>query len=172
MVTARRGHGPRALAATVDRLTRPVFRRRGFAEGAVLTDWPAIVGPHLAARTAPEKVVPGGPRGEGTLHLRIEDGALALELQHLEPVLVERINGYFGYHAVSRLRFVQGPLPRPRTPPPRRAPAPLTPAEQARLQDLLAGVEDDVLRERLESLGRAVLGRAGRGGSGAVGKDD
>ena len=161
MATTRNGRGPRALAATVDRLTRPVFRRRGFAEGAVLTDWPAIVGEHLAKRTAPEKVVPGGPRGEGTLHLRIEDGSLALELQHLEPILLERINGYFGYRAVSRLRIVQGPLPPPRQTPPRRTLSPLAPTEQARLEDLLAGIEDEELRARLESLGKAVLGRAG-----------
>lgn len=161
MTTTRRGGGPRALSATLDRLTRPVFRRRGFAEGAVLTDWPAIVGTHLAERSAPEKIVPAGPRGEGTLHLRIKDGALALELQHLEPILLERINGYFGYRAVSRLRMIQGPLPPQNVAPPSRTPAPLEPDENARLEDLLAGVEDDALRERLESLGRAVLGRAG-----------
>jgi hypothetical protein len=161
MTTTRSGHGPRALAATVDRLTRPIFRHRGFAEGAILTDWPAIVGDNLAKRTAPEKVVPAGPRGEGTLHLRIEDGALALELQHLEPVLIERVNGYFGYRAVSRLRMIQGPLPPPKQMPRGRSRAPLTPAAQAHLDDLLAGIEDDELRARLQSLGQAVLGRVG-----------
>jgi hypothetical protein len=161
MATTRSGRGPRALATTVDRLTRPIFRRRGFAEGAILTDWPAIVGDHLAKRTAPEKVVPGRPGSEGTLHLRIEDGALALELQHLEPVLIERVNGYFGYRAVSRLRMIQGPLPPPRQMPAERSRAPLAPAAQGHLDDLLAGIEDDELRARLQSLGEAVLGREG-----------
>ena len=31
----------------------------------------------------------------------------ATELQHLEPQVLERINGFFGYAAVKRLRLIQ-----------------------------------------------------------------
>ena len=57
-------------------------------------------------------------------------GAMALELQHQTPMLLERINSYFGYRAVAQLRLVQGSLRRH----PQRKTAklpPLAPADRA-----------------------------------------
>jgi hypothetical protein len=154
-----RGRGPRALAATVADITRPLFSRRGFADGAIVNEWPAIVGAHFAAHSAPEKIVAASGGGaEGTLHVRIDSGSLAIELQHLEPLLIERINGYFGYRAVARLKLLQGPLPKRRkaSPP---AVRPLEPGEEEELVRHLCTVDDPELRQALESLGRAVIGR-------------
>ena len=52
----RRARGPRALAATMPKVTRALFRARGFAESGVLTDWPDIVGRPLADHTSPERL--------------------------------------------------------------------------------------------------------------------
>ena len=158
-INRRRGGGPRALAAVVAAVTRPLFGRRGLADGAIVGDWAAVVGPRLAELSAPERIVyPRGERRQGTLHLRVAGGSLAVELQHLEPLVVERVNGYFGYQAVARLKLIHGPLPAPE---PTATPAPraLTPAEDEMLRRLLAGVEDRELQGALESLGRAVRAR-------------
>ncbi len=161
---ARRGAGPRALAAVIDRITRPLFGRRGFADGAVIADWPAIVGPRLAADSAPERIdFPRGQRTDGTLRLRVAGGSLATELQHLEPVLVERVNGYFGYRAVARVRLVQGPVTERAEAPPRR-PEPETDHPDPDLAARLAEVGDPELRAALEALGRSLAARRdGRG---------
>jgi hypothetical protein len=150
--------GQRATLNTlVRRLTRPLFGKRGFADGRVVADWAEIVGALLARSSLPIRIVyPPGTRTDGTLHLKVASGGPATELQHLEPVLIERINGHFGYRAVARLRLVQGPLPPP--PPTRQAPLPLDAEAEARLASALAGVADPSLRARLESLGRSVLG--------------
>ncbi|MFQ5784036.1 MAG: DUF721 domain-containing protein [Alphaproteobacteria bacterium] len=151
MKTPRRGGGPRGLAATLPKVTRTMFRARGFAEAGVLTDWPDIVGRPLADFTCPERLTP-----DGTLKVRV-GGGWALELKHLEPALIERIAGYFGYRAVTRLALVQGPLPRR---PERRARRlrPLDAGEEAALAARLAATGDGDLRAALERLGRAVLG--------------
>lgn len=157
----RSGRGPRALAAMVSKITRKVLKQRGFAEAGIITDWPAIVGAELALESAPEKLVyPPGERLGGVLHIRVA-GALATELQHLEPLVIERINGYFGYRAVARLRLLQGPLPVEETAPPpvRRR---LEPGEEAALREGLAEVPDDDLKAALERLGRAVMAKANR----------
>jgi hypothetical protein len=107
----------------------------------------------------PERIAfPPGMRNGGTLHLRVGNGVAATTLQHLKPVLIERINGYFGYAAVVRLRLIQRPLPpRPAAPRPRvRA---LRGDEEARLKTCLESVPDGDLREALDALGRAILGR-------------
>ena len=157
--------GMRALAEAIAKPTGPAFRRHGFADGAIIAEWPAIVGEDLAAHSAPEKIsYPHGRTSEGTFRLRIGRGGLATALQHLGPVVIERINGYFGYRAVARLQFVHGPLPE-RSPPKRQPPRTLTADQETGLADALAGVEDPKLRDVLERLGRSIIGRA-TGGSG------
>ncbi|MEE8189487.1 MAG: DciA family protein [Kiloniellales bacterium] len=153
--------GLRAVAATLPRVAKRALGRRGFAEGGLAVEWPSIVGEELAARCLPSKVAVARPgrRAEGTLTLRVVPG-FATELQHLAPLILERVNGYFGYSAIGRLQLQQGPLPARR--PPRRPPEPpLSPEEEAELKDRLAGVEDEELRGALERLGRAVRQQPG-----------
>ena len=146
-----------ALAVTLTRITDTALRKRGFAQSAVITNWAEIVGAELADHTAPQKLAfPRGGRGGGTLHVRVA-GALATELQHLAPVVLERINTYFGYQAVARLALEQGPLP-PRRETGRRPPAPAPDAEEVgAIEGAVSGVEDEGLRRALAGLGRAVM---------------
>ncbi len=163
---ARRGGGLRALAASLPKAVGKAFGRRGLAEGGLIADWPDIVGAELAEVCLPRGLAfPSRERrSEGTLSLRVEPGH-ALTLQHLEPLLIERINGYLGYGAVARLRLQQGPLGRPVTPPP-KPPAPLSAAQEAALKARGAAVADPELRDALERLGRAVQ-QCGREGDGS-----
>lgn len=158
MEMAERGGGPRALAPTVAKLLRPALARRGFAALSIVERWGDIVGPLLAARTMPERIAfPPGKREDGTLHLRVDGGALALELQHAEALILERINGHFGYRAVTRLRLIQRPMPE-RLRLPRANPVPDAPADPL-LTDRLAVIADDDLRAALARLGQAVRTR-------------
>jgi hypothetical protein len=142
----RHVYGPRALGAVVPAVVRPAFRRRAPATAQVLADWPAIVGPALAAVTVPRRLA------GGTLTIGCA-GPVALELQHLASTLIERINSQLGRPTVTQLRFVQQSMPAPPAPPPPRPAAALR-----RLDHLPEGP----LREALERLGAAVLtGRAG-----------
>ena len=83
----KRGGGPRALAGSLASTTKTIFGKRGFADGAILRDWAMIAGEHLAAHSQPEKIAyPKGSGDGGALHLRIDSGAMATELQHLQPL--------------------------------------------------------------------------------------
>ncbi|MBF0335340.1 MAG: DUF721 domain-containing protein [Alphaproteobacteria bacterium] len=157
----RRAIGPEQVSAMIGRVAGVALGKRGFAEGAVISEWPAIVGPLLAAQAMPLKLARGrGEKAEGVLHLKVASGAAAIELQHLEPLVLQRINGYFGYRAVARLALVQGPLPPRRAakaaPPP---PPPLAPADADALARRLDAVEDPDLRAALEGLGRMLAPR-------------
>ena len=152
----RRGYVLRAVAAPVARVAQPALKKRGLAQGRLLTDWPEIVGARLAEYSRPEKLVPArGSDAGGTLEIRVA-GPWAVEIQHLAPTIVERINRYFGYQAVARLRLVNAPLG-PAGPAPRPTPAPRDPAAEAGLEATLAGIDDAALREALAGLGRALL---------------
>lgn len=154
--TARR-YGLRRLAEAADAITRPAFGRRGFALGALLTHWPRIAGERLAERCLPEKLHFAQGRGEnGTLWIRVE-GAAALELQHMQPVLISRINEQCGFRAVAALRIIQGPVAaRTVAPDP---PRPLQPAEKRTILREVARIEDPELRAALERLGSGIYRR-------------
>lgn len=153
----RRANRPQALAEAVGRTTAPLSRKRGFANGRIVSEWPAIVGNRLAAECVPEQLrFPPRRRDGGTLRLRVGSGGLALELQHLQSQLIERINTYLGCDAVERLQFVQGPVPKQRTAEPPEAPS-LSTSQERDLRSLVSTVDDPELRAALESLGRSVL---------------
>ena len=102
-----RGKGPRALGALLPKIAAPAVRRRGFTAVEIVTRWDEIVGSALAADCSPERIsFPQGARMDGTLHI-LASGSMALELQHLEPVLVERLNNFCGYRAVARIAIKQ-----------------------------------------------------------------
>ena len=158
MAGIARSKGRRPLGTLVRRAIGPSFSRRGFARAEILTRWPEIVGAGLARHAFPERLI--APRGAagGTLRVRVE-GGFATELQHLEPEVIERINGYFGYRAVARLALVQGPVPLPAVAV-RRTARPLDADEAAALDRALAATEDDRLRDSLAALGRGVIAKA------------
>lgn len=136
------------------------FAKKGFGAAEILTRWAAIVGPTIAAHAVPERLVfPPGSRTDGLLHVTVAPGGFATELQHLEPLVLERINGFFGYRAVTRLRLHQRPLPLVPRERERAGPAPLSQAQQQHLDMALSGTRDARLKAALEGLGREILGR-------------
>lgn len=164
-----RRQGLRALAALAPGLTDPLFRRRGFVEGRIPRDWPEIVGPDLARACAPESLdFQRGRREGGTLRVRALPGR-ALEIQHLIPQIIQRVNGHFGWAAVARLTIRQGPLP---TPPKSTRPVlrPVAEREKTAIRDRVSVVHDPLLRDRLMALGEALAARSAAGSDGGAGK--
>ena len=142
----------RPLSAFVAGCLGKTFAKQGFASAEIVTRWPEIVGPEIAAQSEPLKIQ--WPRGEaetggGTLVLRVE-GPAAIEVQHLSGVVIERVNRFFGWPAVARLALRQAPLrgrPAKAMPPP-----PDTAAALASLPESL----DSDLRQALARLSAAI----------------
>jgi hypothetical protein len=103
------------LSAELPGLTRAAFRNtlggRGFAEAGLITEWAAVVGQGIARISRPIQLAfPRGERKGGVLTIAC-GGAAALELQHLKPQILDRVNTHFGYGAVREIRFKQGEAP-------------------------------------------------------------
>jgi len=154
----RRGGGFKPAGEHAARILSPALKRRGFAHAEVLQRWPEIAGSALAANSRPERLwwPKSEEEGDGaTLHLLVASG-WALEVQHLEPMIIERVNRFFGWRAVTRLKLRQGPVKAPRA---ARVPKqrPLTAPERAELDSAIAAVDDPALKARLERLGSAIF---------------
>jgi len=158
----RRQGGLRALGGSLGTVTKRAFARRGLTGADIARQWPAIVGSELAAHCRPRQLrfPKPGEAVDGRLTLRVAPG-WALQLQHLEPLVLERVNGFFGYRAVARLVLQQGPLPNlPGPGPASRSgrPAPAAPLDRA-LAAKLSTVSDPELRAALEGVGRSLKAR-------------
>jgi hypothetical protein len=149
-----RGGQARAIADLMPEIGRTAFRRFGFVQSSVVSRWPEIVGERHARACAPESIrFPPGEKRDGILQLVVAP-AFAPIIQHVVPEIVERVNRFFGYPAVARVKLRQGALqPRPaQTPrePPSLRPIPIE------LGDSLRDIGDPELRTVLESLARSL----------------
>ncbi len=152
-----RGGQARAISDLMPDVGRSAFRRFGFIQSSVVTRWPEIVGPARAKICAPEAIrfAPGEKSG-GTLQLVVTP-AHAPMISMVLPEIVERVNRFFGYNAVSRAKLRQGEVkPRPYVAAP-TSPTILRPIP-VDLGDSLRDVGDPELRAVLESLARSLAG--------------
>lgn len=142
-----RVYGARGVGALIPGIARPAFRRRSPAAAQILADWAGIVGPELAANTVPRRLQ------NGRLAIACA-GPVAMELQHLAPQLIARINAHVGQALVTELRFTQDHLPIAVTalPPP---PSPSARAIAA-VAKKVSALPEGPLRDALEALGRTV----------------
>lgn len=164
----------RAVGSWVPGLTRKAFEKYGFSTAELIVGWTGIVGKDLAAACEPIRLK--WPRAVGvyddtseadlgrpgaTLLLAV-DPARALEVEYQRRQIIERVNVFFGYKALSELKIIQTPrtggsaapasgkgmgasIPAPAVPPPS------IPRPAAETRDL-DGIEDDGLRKALEGL--------------------
>jgi hypothetical protein len=152
----RRG-GARPCGELVGAIAGTSFKRFGFVQGAVVSRWPEIVGERYAKVSTPESIrFPSGKKSGGALTLHVE-GAHAPLIQHLAPLIIERVNRFFGYEAVSKVVFRQGRVAK-------AAPKLQRPASCAIPNELGEGlreIADPELRACLESLATKLSGSRG-----------
>ena len=148
---------PRAAGELVGEIGGVAFRRFGFVQSAIVSRWSEIVGERYAKVSSPESIrFPTGRKSGGALTLLVK-GAHGPLLQHLSPMIIERVNRFFGHEAIDRVIFRQGrPLSKPTQPVrPKDAPVP------KELGEGLRQIADPELRACLESLAGKIAGTSG-----------
>jgi hypothetical protein len=160
----RRQRGFEPAAGLLKDRMRAAGEKRGFAVARLLTQWDEIAGQALAAITLPVKV--SYPReGLGATLTLLVSAAHGPQVQMALPQLLERVNGVYGYRAISRIAltqtaasgFAEGQTPF--TAAPQSRPRPPDPARLAEATAQVAPVADAGLRGALETLARNILTR-------------
>ena len=120
--------------------------------------WDALC-PEIAAFARPDAVKRAGP-GPAVLKLKVAPGR-ALEVQMMEPVLIERINGHFGRAVIGRVKMVQAGVPATAqaTEPQEALPEPDA-ALLASLTRGLGNVRDENLRAALQRVAEGIARKA------------
>ncbi len=145
-----------------EKLTKASFARYGFAYGELMARWPEIVGGALAQHSEPERIK--WPRGSGenaqklggTLVIRAEPGR-GLDLQYQTHQIIERINQFYGYGAITSIKIMQGHLAKSKS---------LTNKDniiddktEEALELRLQSIADERLKEALHRLGAGALAK-------------
>lgn len=155
--------GLKPLSFCVDKAIKPALKQRGFAESRILTDWPLIVGDALAVHTSVQRLrFPKNNQSEGVLYVEVYHSGLATELVYQAPVIIEKIATYFGYKAIASIKWVQRPGYQKKT---LAAPKPVRVATQQgkkQVSHMLRSLEDDNVKQALQSLGEHLFGKLGK----------
>lgn len=150
-----RGGPARAISDLMPEVGRTAFRRFGFVQSSVVTRWPEIVGARHARVCSPEAIrFPPGEKSNGILQLVVVP-AHAPMIQHVIPEIIERVNRFFGYNAVAKVKIRQGEVKPPAASEPKAAPPSLKPVP-LELGESLRDIGDPELRAVLESLARSM----------------
>jgi len=158
--------GAKLLADLVGKAMTPACRKRGFASVDIVAAWGDIVGERYGTRVQPDKLVwprqpeltdPETPPQPATLVVHT-DGATALLLSHESTQVIERINTFYGWAAIGRIKILQKPV-RLKTATERKKLRSLTDKEEKKLDEQLEGVHNERLREALKKLGAQVIAK-------------
>jgi len=155
--------GPRPLAELSGEVVDPILRRKAGMTTGLVAAWSGIVGDRLAQATRPEKLLWPRDRGSdtpfepATLVVAAEPKA-ALRLQHQTSEVLSRVNAFFGFYAVAKIKLVQKTVAvpeidrRPRT-------RPLNQGDHVRIAEMVDRIEDPKLKAALAAFAEATLSR-------------
>lgn len=150
------------VSKTIMPLAKQLLGVKGMLEMEILSDWTEIVGEELAQYSLPQKIsFRKDERSNGTLELLVLSGAFAMEIQHRESQILNKINTYFGYEAVAKLKIVQNSCPEnflfTKKPIDNVKKNLVSEEEHNYITEIIKDVESEELRRYLKNLGEAVF---------------
>jgi len=157
----------KAIGKHFSKVAEQAYARHGAAWAGLLSNWQTIIGQPLSDICLPEKISwPRQQSGQsetrsrhqkigGTLVMKVAYGR-ALEIQHTTPQIIDRINAYYGYQAISQIKIIQGNIPKPEI---SRKPAlpPLDETVAGQLDAQMADIDNDDLQDALRTLAKGVF---------------
>ena len=154
---SRKYEGLAPLTKEMGSLTQNIFGQKGFVSVDLIANWSEIVGKDLAQGVLPMRLTfPVNQRSHGVLHVRTAGGAFALLFEHQKGRVIDRVNTYFGYPAVSEIHQVQGAIKR-QSASEQEVEWPLGDDEVQKLLQKVDAIEDDALRAKVFELGITMI---------------
>lgn len=143
---------PRSLRSVSHKITNRIFRDRGFKEEKIINEWENIVGKEIA-----NFIIPTGLNKNKTIKV-LCDSSFALELQHISPKIIDRINLNMGYKAVSNIQIMQTNLTNNENHNKKNTEKDvISTKEHLEMEKIMNNVENEKIREKLISLSKTIF---------------
>ena len=115
---SKRAFVPKKIGDSVTKINKNYSSKFGKIEFLIMSKWNQIVGPFFADHSEPDKISRitedfnefDEPIYKNFLHVRVSPAA-AVEFQHYKDTIIEKINSFFGYKAITDLRLQQNFIP-------------------------------------------------------------
>lgn len=148
------------MADLVPPAIQPICKKRGFASADIFINWSSIVGQRFAETVRPEKITwprktSDGDRGPTTLVVRT-DSATSIYLEYEKTQFVERINSFFGWPVISRIKIVNHPVPQKHKVVKTKQ-RELNQTEKQQLELQVEGISSERLKKALLQLGKDIV---------------
>lgn len=153
----RHCHELESLGSIFIPIMNGAFDAKDFIEVDVMLKWEDIIGKEIALFSTPTKVKFNPKTDERVIYIDVPVGGFALELQHREIYLLDKINSYFGYKAIHKLQISQNVNMRIKKIQPMKKKPLLTDGDKKYLSDMSDGIKNDELKEILIKLGENVI---------------
>ncbi|MEO1701231.1 MAG: DciA family protein [Pseudomonadota bacterium] len=155
-----RKHGPKQVASLTSKLVDPLLAKRVGMSTALMAAWPEIAGQDIAAQSRPVKIkwparASDGEFQPGTL-IVAANAMAALHLQHETGQIVERVNTFMGYTAITAVKVEQRSVTQAAQKPAGSS-RPLAKSDTKRIAEAVRPVENERLQKALKAMGESVM---------------
>jgi hypothetical protein len=126
----------------------------------IMLNWVDIVGDNISSYSRPIKATYDVKSNQRVLNLDVPVGGFALEIQHKEQYMLNKINSYFGYCAIHKIKVNQNINMKPtfvKSMANVKKSRELNESEKKYLEDLTNGIEDEKIKEILIKIGQDVI---------------
>lgn len=150
--------GLESLNRATGRITKKIFKKSDGFLASLILDWPLIVGEGLSKNLSPKKVTfPRNKNKDGTLHLETTSGSQSLMAYHMQPLILQKVNQFFGYDAFHKVTIAQTKNFIKKAPLPQQQFAVLDENDKNKIKRQTKDIEGDDLQDALQKLGEALL---------------
>ena len=154
----RRTSGLTPIGVDMRNLAKNVLGKRGFSNVDLIAHWPEIIGENLAKAVKPDKITyPKNDRINGTLYVRVQGGAFATLFEHQKNIILDKINTFLGYSALSNVKIQQDVQVNFEKPVEKIIERQLTDNQEELLQKSTDGIADENLKKQLYEIGKKLF---------------
>lgn len=151
-----------SIAKTMNPLLRQILGNKGAVILELLESWEQIIGNDIAAYCLPHHIsFKKDERTNGCLYLNVLAGAFAMEISQKQQQIMEKVNAFFGYPAISELKINQTCNPEnfliSKKSIDKVKKNVVSAEEESYITELIKDINNEELRQSLERIGRAVF---------------
>ncbi len=147
-MNSKKLYKPQRISIISNGITKDIFKKRGFKEQKILTNWKDIVGDEIGSYTIPESLT------QNKLLIVKCSSSHALEFQYAIPKIIDRISFMMGYKAITNIKIKQGTIENENKTIIKKKNT-LSTKENNTLKSILNKVKNEKLKENLNSFAKS-----------------
>ena len=103
----RRQHYFKKIGETLPKILEKKLKKANFIEISIIKNWKEIVGDDIAKHCWPIKITFSNENNlNSKIIIKVERG-WSLEIEHKSYEIIDKLNQYFGYKAISKINIIQ-----------------------------------------------------------------